>query len=563
MPLVRSHLLPFLGLVVVDSTLGLHVSQVSVPGNLSTRALVRDAYGYSVEPVWVSSFVNNSLMTTLLEEMGNVTGKPPPIRIGGTTSDLTTLHDSLPGDVSSNGTYEFNITNEWFDTFSGYFPQDTDLIFCLNFVDNASSWQNARDTAAVAWNALGSGSGSSANLVMFELGNEIDHYMDKGWRAPGWRVDEYIPQFNNASAGIQQSEWYVDAHEEGQSPPKFQAAVFADPPWVPDQQDEIDDFDIINLTRGGLVDPQHEVIDSYSVHLYPQSTCDTARWYRLRLDLLSNHTTLWLNVSQYIPQVAAADAANTTLVFGETNSASCSGRSGISDTFGAALWSIDYVLMAASIGMPKVYFHLGAQSQYSAFTPLEYTLLNETLAPGIRANFYSHYFIANVVAGLGAGGGEDGEDAEAAYQIAALPGANSSDLSGYAIYRGGEDATKTLAKLVFLDMGVWNGTEGLSNPSTLSSTDGTVFSNGTRPSYNMSVTTPWSVGQDVEVLRLQGPGTNAKSLVNVSGVTFDSTTGAKLGDLATEHATVGEGGVVQFGMVAAEAVLLQTAGESS
>lgn len=272
----------------------------------------------------------------------------------------------------------------------------------------------------------------------------------------------------------------------------------------------------------------------------------------MRLDLLSNHTTLWLNVSQYVPQVAAADAANTTLVFGETNSVSCSGRSGISDTFGAALWSTDYVLLAASIGMPKVYFHLGAQSQYSAFTPWGYVLNNETLTAGIRANFYSHYFIANVVQGLGA----DDE----AYQVAALPGANSSDLSGYAIYRGGgggDGEKKELAKVVLLDMGVWNGTEGLSNPSTLSSTDGTVFSNGTRPSYNMSVATSWAAGQGVEVIRLQGPGTNAKSLVNVSGVTFDSTTGAKLGDLAKEYVSVGEGGVVRFGMVEAEGVLLQ------
>lgn len=162
------------------------------------------------------------------------------------------------------------------------------------------------------------------------------------------------------------ADWYTGA---ASTPPKFQAASFADPPWVPDQQDEIDDFDIINLTAGGLVDREHKVIDTYTVHLYPQSTCDTERWLRMRLDLLSNHTTLWLNVSQYVPQVAAADAANTTLVFGETNSVSCSGRSGISDTFGAALWSVDYVLLAASIGMPKVYFHLGAQSQYSAFTP--------------------------------------------------------------------------------------------------------------------------------------------------------------------------------------------------
>ncbi|KAG4217930.1 hypothetical protein PC116_g33590, partial [Phytophthora cactorum] len=53
---------------------------------------------------------------------------------------------------------------------------------------------------------------------------------------------------------------------------------------------------------------------------------------------------------------------------GETNSVSCSGKSGISDTFGAALWGVDYVLLGASIGIRKTYFHLGAQSEYSAFT---------------------------------------------------------------------------------------------------------------------------------------------------------------------------------------------------
>lgn len=324
--------------------------------------------------------------------------------------------------------------------------------------------------------------------------------------------------------------------------PRFQAAVFADPPWVPDQQDEMDDFDIVNLTRAGLVDPENEVIETYSVHLYPQSTCDAERWLRLRLDLLSNHAALWLNVSQYVPQVAAADAANATLIFGETNSASCSGRSGISDTFGAALWSVDYVLMASSIGVPRVYFHLGAESEYSAFTPWPYELDNEALSSGIRANFYSHYFIAKAVEGL-----RDDES----YGIAALPGANSSDLSGYAIYQGGD-----LAKLVFLDMGVWNGTLGLSNPSTLNSTDGNVFSVGERPSHNMTVMSSWPSGQTVSIIRLQGPGTNAKSQVNISGVTFDTSTGERLGMEAEEFVEVGDGGVVSFDMAMAEGVLL-------
>jgi hypothetical protein len=107
-------------------------------------------------------------------------------------------------------------------------------------------------------------------------------------------------------------------------------------------------------------------------------------------------------------------------------------------------------------------------------------------------------------------------------------------------------------------MGVWNGTEGLSNPSTLSTTDGTAFSNGTRPSYNMTVTSSWSAGQNVSVTRLQAPGTNAKSSVSVSGVTFDPATGARVeGDAEEEIVQVGEGGAVSFNLTAAEGVLLQ------
>ncbi|KUI61804.1 Beta-glucuronidase [Cytospora mali] len=529
-------LLLFLLLCNADSSMG-HTSNVQVPANLSTRALVRDVYGYSVEPVWLNSYANSSLMATLLQGITDVTGKAPPIRIGGTTSDETYIIESLPENATSVETTKpemWNVTASWYSSFADYFPGGTEIIYCLNFADNSSGWANAQEQAQAVWKALGD------KLVLFELGNEIDHFISEGWRAQGWDVREYIAQFNSVTASILDSSWYTEA---GEVAPKFQAAVFADPPWVPDQQDEIDDFDIINLTREGLVDPEHKVIETYSVHLYPQSTCDTERWLRMRLDLLSNHTALWLNVSQYVPQVAAADAANTTLVFGETNSVSCSGRSGISDTFGAALWGVDYVLLASSIGMPHIYFHLGAEAEYSAFTPWPYELDNETLSSGIRANFYSHYFIAKVVEGLG-------EDES--YGIAALPGANSSDLGGYAIYR--DDA---LAKLVFLDMGVWNGSRGLSNPSTLSSTDGTVFSNGTRPSYNMTVTSSWPPGQNVSIIRLQGPGTNAKSLVSVSGTTFDTTTGEKLGTEVKEYVEVGDGGVVTFYMVQAEGVLLQ------
>lgn len=533
----------FLALLVADAALAAHTTKVEIPKDLKTRALVRDVVGYSLEPTWVSSYASNKLAATLLQHIADLTGKAPPIRVGGNSADQTHLVESLPDNKTDvmidTPKAMLNITMDWYDDWANYFPETTDIIYSLNFADTTDDWAIAMAQAEKVHSLLGD------KLTMFELGNEIDHFIAKGWRNDSWGVMEYAEQFRELTGAITNTSWY----RQVENPPTFQAGVFADPPWVPDQHDEIDDFDIVNLTTiANLTDVKNELIEAYSTHLYPQSTCDPVRWHRMRLDLLSDHHVLWRNVSQYIPQVAAADAVNTSLVMGETNSVSCSGKSGISDTLGAALWTIDYVLMAASIGFEKIYFHLGAHSEYSAFTPEKYTLKGEELPGGIRPNWYSHYFIAKAVQGR----------QNEKFEIAALPGANESDFSGYAVY----SSDKELRKLVFLDMGVWNGTEGLSNPSTLKATDGTSFSEGERPKYDMSITTPWSNGGQVSITRLVGPGTNAKSQVNVSGITFDPETGKMNGEGDKESVEIGQDGVVSFSMKQAEAVLIEMGGPS-
>ncbi|VUC34739.1 unnamed protein product [Clonostachys rosea] len=362
---------------------------IDVPLSLPKRALLKDVVGYSIEPTWLDDYLQTQLATVLLENISNVTGKPPPIRIGGNTADQTYLRpDQNVTSVAIPakwGAKFFNITAGWYHTWSNYFPTGTDLVYTLNFGNNQSLWANAVAQAEAAHVAFG------PSLKFFELGNEIDHYAGKRWRPYSYNVSQYIPQWRNLSKQIIESPWY----QQAEPPPKFQAAVFADPPWVPDQQSGIDDMDIINVTRAGLVDPS--MIDNYAIHIYPQSTCDTRRWYRMRLDLLLNHHVVWQNVSQFIPQVAAAEAAGSRLINGETNSISCSGHSGISDTYGAALWAVDYILLQASIGIEKVYFHLGAQSEYSFFTPLSYEYKNESLEAGIRAPYYAHYFLGHIV----------------------------------------------------------------------------------------------------------------------------------------------------------------------
>ena len=48
----------------------------------------------------------------------------------------------------------------------------------------------------------------------------------------------------------------------------------------------------------------------------------------------------------------------------ETNSASCGGFKGVSDTFGVLLWAIDYALNMAAGSFSKALFHVGGSSDY-------------------------------------------------------------------------------------------------------------------------------------------------------------------------------------------------------
>ncbi|KAE8389025.1 glycoside hydrolase superfamily [Aspergillus alliaceus] len=513
------------------------LSTVRIPLANSARVLRRDLYGYSIEPSSVVPYLQNDRASKLLGYIAEVAGVPASIRVGGNIADQTLFDKTLraPSEALPNDTTVevLRIREDWFKGWKEYFPHGTNILYTLNLRNETGLWINAMEEAKAVMGILGE------SLSHFELGNEIDHYINKGWRGAGWDTKQYTNQWRRLTSQILSSPFYQNATHQ----PLFQAAVFADPPMVPDQHDEIDDFDIINVTRAGLVDTK--IIDSYAVHLYPQSTCDAVRRRRLSLDLLSDHNVIWTNLSQYIPQEAAARAAGSRLVLGETNSASCSGKSGISDTLGAALWAADYVLTAASIGIEQTYFHLGHQSEYSAFTPLPYVYKGEKLTAGIRANFFSHIFLAHVVSG-----GETDT-----WKITALPSANASDFSGYAIFGGQEEPV--LAKLVFIDLGVWNSTSGLHNPSTLSATDSKFVSPGARPRRTVEVHTTWYPGTEVELLRLQGPGTNAKSGVNVSGVALDLETGTLVGKEEVEPGIVSDSGIVRFDISQAEGVLIQ------
>ena len=81
----------------------------------------------------------------------------------------------------------------------------------------------------------------------------------------------------------------------------------------------------------------------------------------------------------------------------ETNTASCGGFAGVSNTFGAALWAIDYGLQMAYANFSNALLHIGGQNVfYNPFTspPTNQTEFNQWTVGGV---YYSAIILAEAL----------------------------------------------------------------------------------------------------------------------------------------------------------------------
>lgn len=76
------------------------------------------------------------------------------------------------------------------------------------------------------------------------------------------------------------------------------------------------------------------------------------------------HTAAVSLVQPYINSTNLAQAAGKPFIMFETNSASCGGFPGISDTYGAALWAMDYGFQMAYANFTHALMHIGGQNVY-------------------------------------------------------------------------------------------------------------------------------------------------------------------------------------------------------
>jgi hypothetical protein len=283
----------------------------------------------------------NPVLIALLRNLAP--GGGPALRIGGNSADRTWW--PIRGMVPPGGV-SYRLTEGWMRTTQALASAlGARLILDLNLAAGRPG------VAAAESRALLAGVGRR-NIDAFEIGNEPDVYNLFPWyrdrrgrvvfaRGVSWGLPQYMAQFARWQAAL----------------PRFPVAgpAFAELNWL------------TGLTKFIAAEPGLKVL---TLHRYPLRACLTDPndpGYPTIPALLSDGSSAGLS-QQIAPYVAAAHQKGLGFRLDELNSASCSGKPGVSDTFASALWMLDTLFNMANVGVDGVNIHSLPGAAYELFT---------------------------------------------------------------------------------------------------------------------------------------------------------------------------------------------------
>ncbi|KAI0082446.1 glycoside hydrolase family 79 protein [Panus rudis PR-1116 ss-1] len=194
-------------------------------------------------------------------------------------------------------------------------------------------------------------------LDAFLLGNEPDLYTRHGQRPymANYSVNDYI------------GDYWVVFNNLGHTPQGdvLSADKIAGPTiccaW-----------DLEPVLTSGWLDQFNNRLKYITLQHYPQDNCGPTHKFQLDYYLAHANAVSLAQWQQPGLQLLASTPADSRkpLLMDEFSSASCGGIPGISDTFGAALWTVDYSLQMASVGYSGAYLHTRERGvTYNLFDP--------------------------------------------------------------------------------------------------------------------------------------------------------------------------------------------------
>ncbi|KAJ7168530.1 hypothetical protein C8R46DRAFT_1267699 [Mycena filopes] len=315
-------------------------------------------YGFSVEFSVINQiFPWLNLMSNLQARGGSVR-----VRIGGNTQETATMVASLPDGKMMEKVASSNDPLEMLTPPLLYTPEVIYMLANISALVNVQWYlgiplndtQHIRlEIAEVAEEVL------RDNLLGFQVGNEPDQYGMHHHRPITYSPADYTADFGLVQAAL------------GTDPKITSVARKLIGPSVSGnwKLEDIWDTGFINLYEASLA--------ALSVEYYPNNNCakvlnnsDAAVDPQEIFSAYLNHTSAQIIVNKYLPSTLMAQSLELPFVMFETNSASCGGFPGVSDSFGAALWALDYGLQMAYSNFTGALLHIGGQGNYyNPFTP--------------------------------------------------------------------------------------------------------------------------------------------------------------------------------------------------
>ncbi|KAI0473697.1 glycoside hydrolase family 79 protein [Xylariaceae sp. FL0804] len=469
----------------------------------------------------------NELSNNLLDNIGYLTGTKPYIRVGGNTQDYAIYNPNLT--VALNGTFNVSRSADYpttieigpslFDSYSTWPYAKYSFGFNMGGNHDPRQWETVLQTAALACKAL-----EQDRLYLWEYGNEADLYSTSSQgpvRPPDWNETAYVAEWLNGTRQIksvieQNCPDLAGNDSYGYLAPSFGGTgntLRAPVAWADglDQDEDIRYFTSHNYISGA---------DTPGVTL--QAT-------------LLNHTSTSLSVNAHIAEYNSINPG-VPHIFGEANSLYNEGRPGLSNTFGAALWVVDFNLYCAASGIGRVHMHMGTDYRYAAWQPIT---TNKT-AIGTKAPYYGSIAVAAFLGNLLI---EPVRVAELT-----LPGGSDAE-SAYAAYVDG-----ALARIAVVNMHSYNYTLNGTGPG---------LNPEPRPVRTYSFDVGLPANTTAAVRRLVATGSDAVSGIAWDGVSYDyALAGGRPARLANstaageERAAVGADGVVDVGVPDSQVVVL-------
>lgn len=378
----------------------------------------------------------NTFSNNLLDNLASYTGLKPLIRVGGNTQDFAIFNKSLDTaivgivDPAKSPDYPTTITigPAYFESYHTW--PDTHFIHGFDLGENSTvARQGLLDSVPFACKALGDG-----KLAYWELGNEPDLFR-RAVRPPTWNEQAYVDEWLMWSRKIREAMKASCPELASDENYKYYAPSFAG-------------------TGGNFLDPTitweagldtDKDIALISSHNYISGA--NVAGVTLQNTLMNHSSTVasiakQLNSSRHLAALSTDLQPDLPFVLGESNSLYNQGRPGLSNTFGATLWGVDFNLWCATNNIQRVHMHQGTNYRYQSWQPVDTNITSR----GTKAPYYGNVAVAAFLGDL--------TSKDKLPQIVNIPLPRERE-AAYASYVQGK-----LSRMIVINMDEYNATAG-------------------------------------------------------------------------------------------------------